>query len=215
MKIAPNFKPHLCASKDSSRYILQHVCVRHGMSIATNGKIMVAGINDDPEEKSDPENILLPLPACVAATKKRNKNLSILQNVIEVKEHVVKVCHNLEQTTSYKRPDLKDENFPNILRVLPDIKKPTTITFNVALLKQITDSIGEDSICLTFDLEETKNCMIVTSIKNKDRFGLLMPTRDHGRDCFELLENLAFEKLCQTAKKESDLAKEQTTSVKP
>ena len=36
MKLAPDFKPHLCASKDASRHILQNVCVRLGMAIATD-----------------------------------------------------------------------------------------------------------------------------------------------------------------------------------
>lgn len=200
MKLAPNFKPHLAASKDATRHILQNVCVRHGMAIATDGRTMVAGINDDSDEKSDPENILIPLPACVAASKKRSKYLSVFQNVINVEEFAVTVRHNFDEITRYSRSMTEDSKFPNVQKVLPDHAKPVSITFSAKLLKQLSDAMGEESVCLTFDLEDAGKCMIVTPTKVHDRFGLLMPTRFGERGDTDLSKNKALERLRELSK---------------
>ena len=200
MKLAPNFKPPLAASKDATRHILQNVCVRHGMAIATDGRTMVAGINDDSDEKSDPENILIPLPACVAASKKRSKYLSVFQNVINVEEFAVTVRHNFDEITRYSRSMTEDSKFPNVQKVLPDHAKPVSITFSAKLLKQLSDAMGEESVCLTFDLEDAGKCMIVTPSKIHDRFGLLMPTRFGERGDTDLSKNKALERLRELSK---------------
>lgn len=200
MKLAPNFKPHLAASKDATRHILMNVCVRHGMAIATDGRTMVAGINDDSDEKSDPKNILIPLPACVAATKKRSKYLSIFQNVINVEEFAVTVRHNFDETTIYSRSMTENSKFPNVLKVLPDHAKPVSITFSANLLKQLSDAMGEESVRLTFDLEDAGKCIIVTPTKVHDRFGLLMPTRFGERGDTDLSKNKALERLRELSK---------------
>jgi hypothetical protein len=199
MKLAPNFKPHLAVSKDTSRYILMNVCVHHGMAIATNGRMMVAGLN----EENNPETVnpvLLPLKAVADATKKRAKGLSPIQNVIEVEYGVTcKVRHNFDETTIYKC-ESTEKNYPNILKVLPDHAKPVSITFSAKLLKQLSDAIGEESVCLTFDLEDAGKCMIVTPTKVHDRFGLLMPTRFGERGDNELSKNKALERLRELSK---------------
>ena len=198
MKLAPSFKPHLAASKDTSRYILMNVCVRHGMAIATDGKTMVAGLNEENDPEADGA-VLLPLKAVAAATKKRPKGLSPIQNVVEVDEGVVKVRHTFDETTIYKRPSFEG-NYPNILKVLPDHAKPVSITFSAKLLKQLSDAMGEESVCLTFDLEDAGKCMIVTPSKIHDRFGLLMPTRFGERGETDLSKNKALERLRELSK---------------
>lgn len=200
MKLAPNFKPHLAASKDTSRHILMNVCVRHGMAIATDGRTMVAGINADSGEETEPDDLLLPLPAVAAATKRRTKARWPLQNIIHVHEDTVSVPHSFDETTTYKRKPTDQNKFPNILKVMPEHANPVSITFSAKLLKQLSDAMGEESVCLTFDLEDTGKCFIVTPAKIHDRIGLLMPTRFGERGDTDLSKNKALERLKKLAK---------------
>lgn len=200
MKLAPNFKPHLAASKDTSRYILQHVCIRNGMAIATNGRSLVAGINDESDETTDPENVLVPLAAVAMATKKKKKDFAPIQNVITLDDDGVTVRTDFDSKTVFKRPDAEFKKYPDILKVLPEHKTPVSITFSVKLLKELSDAMGEESVCLTFDRDDLGKCMIVTPAKIRDRFGLLMPTRFGERGDTDLSENKALERLRKLSK---------------
>ena len=201
MKLAPNFKPHLAASKDAARHILQNVCVRDGMSIASDGRIMVAGINDVLDSfEPKRESALIPLPACIAATKKRPKHLSVLQNVIEIDDLTATVMIDLDTTSVFKRKTEKKDKFPNIQKVLPNHTNPVSITFSAKILKQLSDAMGEESICLTFDCDNLGQCMIVTPVKIHDRFGLLMPTRYGEKADIDLSKNKALERMKKLAK---------------
>lgn len=205
MKLAPNFKPHLCASKDEVRYVIRNVNIRHGMAISTDGRTMVAGINTDNDK--DHDDVLVPVPACIAATKKRRKGLSSLQNVIDVQDDTVSVRSNLNETTTYKRLPNEGNIFPEVLKVLPEHANPTSITFSAKLLKQIADAMGEESVCLTFDRDDLGKCMIVTPSKIHDRFGLLMPTRFGQRNETDLSENEALERIRKLTKEAKEAAK--------
>lgn len=204
MKLASNFKPHLIASKDDCRHILQHVCLRHGMAIATNGRSMVAAINEEwDSEVKDPEEALIPLEASKAATKKRTKADGFYQNVIEISEGQMTVP-DIGVKTVFTSPSYDTDKYPNILKVLPDLEKPVSITFDAKLLKELSDAMGEAQIYLTFDQNDLGKCMIVTSSKRDDRFGLLMPTRSGERGNGDLSKNNALDKLKSLAKKASE-----------
>ena len=201
MKLASNFKPHLIAHKDATRYILQNVCVRHGMSIATDGRMVVAGINEASDDELRSENVLIPVAACVEATKKRIKDISDLQGVIEINESEVKVRRNLDETIVFKRKIDKNHKFPEVEKVMPKHTNPISVTFSAKLLKKLSDAIGEESICLTFDSDDLGSCMIVTPSKLNDRFGLLMPTRFGSEKEINLTKNKALERMRNLAEK--------------
>lgn len=201
MKLASNFKPHLIASKDDCRYILQHVCLRHGMAIATNGRSMVAAINEEwGSEVKDPEEALIPLEASKAATRKRKKADGLYQNVIEISEGQMTVP-DIGVKTVFTSPSHDIGKYPNILKVLPEHKAPVSITFDAKLLKELSDAMGETQICLTFDQNDLGKCMIVTASKRDDRLGLLMPIRFGERGDGDLSKNEALERLRKLAKK--------------
>lgn len=201
MKLADNFKPHLIASKDEARHILQNVCMRHGMSMATDGKMMVAGINPEWTEELEPDEAIIPLAVCIAATKKRAKHLSLIQNTIEIKEDEFVVQRTLYEKTTFKSDKIEAKKYPSIIKVLPEHKNPITITFSAKLLKQLSDALGEEQINLTFDEDDPGACMIVTPSKLHDRFGLLMPTR------FELKGELSPRPINQAIEKMRELSK--------
>ncbi len=79
--------------------------------------------------------------------------------------------------------------------MIPKNTNPISITFNAKLLKKLSDAIGEESICLTFDSDDLGACMIVTPSKLNDRFGLLMPTRFGSKKEINLTKNKALERM--------------------
>jgi hypothetical protein len=194
MKLPDKLKPQFCCSKDTSRYILTYACVKDGMVMATNGKMMVAALTEEDHWKEDvTDKALIPVNALKVATKRRASSSSCCQGVVSPQEgHVIKVRDSLNETRLIKTCEDVDK-FPHIGKVIPsDLAELTTISFDAKMLWELAQAMGTEGVCLHFK-DGGKGGIFVQSLKFKDRIGLFMPMR--GGYAENLDDNKALKRL--------------------
>lgn len=181
MKIPDKFQPHLAACKDGSRYLLQNVCLRDGLAIATDGRMLVAALTSDEDllVESTTTMALLPAAAAKVACKKRPKS-SLLAGQVSIHDQEAIVWESHDHKVVHRILPREDvEKFPKIDSLFPIYKKPFTLNLNAKMLATIAAALGEEKVSLTFDLENAGLAITVEAKGMDDRIGLLMPLRLH------------------------------------
>lgn len=199
MKLPNKINPALAASKDSTRYILQHVRVTNQLAMATDGRrLLVTCVERD---EVDPENvdILVPAKAVNAACAKKRRHLS---GQLRISDQAVTI-EELGESTTYSCTC--DGKFPNVSMVVPEIEKHTLrLSLNVELLAGLAKAFGSDQVTLHLDPDGFSANgdktfyappMLVTAGR-PDSFGILMPCRPSGE--IHLVDNEALKRLMAT-----------------
>ena len=179
MKIPSKLKPHLAASKDSTRYVLQNVKVDEHFISATDGRMLLMALPEkDALEKDEVTEAFLDPETCKVACKKKSKANSYIQGVVTLFKEGWSQAY-VEWGTYYKTRVDETMKFPNVSNIVPDDKRIVSLNINAKLLYQLSQALGEDAVTLWIDTisEDVKAATIVLPANLKDRFGLLMPTR--------------------------------------
>lgn len=195
MKLPDKLKPQFCCSKDHSRYILQFACVKDGMIMATNGRMMVAALTEEDDWKEDAsDKALIPVSALKVATKCRARSSSYVQGVVSPQaDHIIKVKDSLDETRLIKTSEDVDK-FPNVGAVTPDdLVGLTTLTLNAKMLWELAQALGNEGVCLHFKDDGNRDAIMVQATNFKDRIGLIMPMR--GGYAEDLTDNKALQRL--------------------
>lgn len=200
MKLPDKLKPQFCCSKDASRYILQYACVKDGMVLATDGRMMVAALTEEDDWKEDvSDKALIPVAALKVATKRRTRSNSYVQGVVSPQTNdIIKVRDSLEETRLIKTSEDVDR-FPNIGAVTPsDLVGLTTVTLNAKMLWELAQALGTEGVCLHFR-NGSGDAIMVQATSFKDRIGLIMPIR--GGYAENLTDNKALKRLLEMKEK--------------
>ena len=185
-----------CASKDSTRYVLNGVRIKGNLAVATDGRTLFAAVAARDDE-DDARDALIPTRVAKAAWPQgKGKGGAILPMLTinqkeEGKEATVTVLdREFDRTTSKEI----DGNFPRFEAVLPDLSKHTLrVGLNVKLLVNIAKCFGDDDVIIHLAADGFRDGqqgepMIVTNQKTREAMAILMPMRG---DAPALLENRA------------------------
>lgn len=197
MKLPAKMNPALVASKDKTRYVLEHVLVTPELAVATDARRLLAMCVDDTEADKLPA--LLPAPVVAAACKSSRKHVFAQQ--VEIGETTATVREIGEARVFDLPHDTPSDRFPNFWKVIPDTSKHTLrLALNVELLAGLAKAMGaggnHGGVTLHLDPDNLNGGMIVTAHgpENDRAVGVLMPMR-RGDEADDLSKNRALDRI--------------------
>jgi hypothetical protein len=183
MKLSTDTNPALVASKDPTRYVLQHVLFTDELAVATNGRMIVALCHEpDDLDGSDELPALVPMKAVTAAcAKKRGKLFVQKLHVADGKA----ILRGMDEEQSFKLThDLPADKFPNFTKVFPaEAAHTLRIGINPRLLMDLAKAMGatgkREGVTLHIDPANRCGGMYVTASYDSEgeAVGVLMPMR--------------------------------------
>jgi DNA polymerase III sliding clamp (beta) subunit (PCNA family) len=188
VKLPNKINPMHCASKDSTRYVLNGVRIQGNLAVAVDGRTLFAAVGSRDEE-DDARDALIPARAAKAAwpQSKGKRGCLLPMLTINPREEGANVPGTVTVTDrEFDRTTIKeiDGNFPRFEAALPDVSKHTLrVGLNVKLLLNIAKCYGHDEMFLHFNREEERGgclseAIIVTNSKSPDAVAILMPLRN-------------------------------------
>jgi hypothetical protein len=201
MKLPPKAKPHAVASRDHTRYVLNHVAIQGDLAVATNGRVLFACEATVDEGDTIDGDALIPKKALALAKvgkMKGKRRKDSAAHWITLEGNRVKVSPSADESHSLCL--LQGAKYPEWKRVVPKAG-PKVLSFNVRLLASLAEAFGEDLLTLHFDPDSDTKQILVTSDQHRDRFGVMMPCRTNdkeGPDSIAILQRI----LSETATKE-------------
>lgn len=198
MKIPDKMNPALVVSTDETRYVINHVCLRDGLLLATDGRRLFAAIPEDSDDEDSRDEVLITPNAIKAAIKKKSEGH--YQNEIQIMDKTVIVRSAGEQFV-FDDPASAGKEFPKCADVLPDVSKHTIrLALNPTLLIGLAKAMSaEGGVVLHLEPCSDGNLdrpIVVTKSGSSNVVGVLMPQNlKPGSTPSRLTDNHAVKKL--------------------
>ncbi len=173
--------PSRVASRDETRWVLNHVLIEDRHAIATDGRMLVCMKVEDtwgdvPKEWS-PKPILIPRETVAAGCRNRTNTPEANKLEFRGDTAVIEFIHPQGERT-YKQSDADPGNFPNWRQVIPwKTQGRITVAFDARYLMRIAKALNRHKrqLFIHLDPDDLEAPAFVTMPGNHDAFAILMP----------------------------------------
>lgn len=156
MKLPTKTNPAHCASKDSTRYILNGVALLNDIAVATDGRVMfVANLTRDDEDSK--RDALVPTKAILAERRGKDRHnhvlplMTIRDRAKPTDRQTAEVMHDANEVTNYG--DIEHvEKYPEFTKCMTDpASHNMKMCLDVKLLAKLAKSFGDTMLVLHLD----------------------------------------------------------------